>query len=370
MGSLSNTYKLPSKRKNYAFACFSAGNPLGYVFGTVFSGIAAQIFNWRASFWLLAIIYLVFTIIACFTVPADTTPKLQLSRETFRRFDATGALLTISGLGMFTCALSLGSDAPQGWKTPYVLVLLILGILDMVGFVFWELRYPYPLVPMWIWKDRTFTLLLAIMSLGISVFSPALFWVTFYIQRFWTGSALHVAAYILPAAVSGILANVFAGMLLHRISGKWLMAFACSIYTIALMLLGANRSQNGYWPFIFPALAIITWAADFHFNVVNMYILSKLPHEQQGIAGSIFQTMARLGSATGFALTTAIHNAVDVKTTGYYANDPIISYAATYWFGGGIAFVTVCLVPFLNVGTQGNEDASDCCSSDQDQEKI
>ena len=194
---------------------------------------------------------------------------------------------------------------------------------------------------------------------GLGVFSSALFWVTYFIQRFWTGSALHVAAYVLPAAVSGTLANIFAGMLLHKIPGKWLMLASCCIYTIAFILLGLNRSSNGYWPFIFPALGIITWAADIQFNVVNMYILTSLPKEQQGIAGSIFQTMARLGGTIGICLTTTIYDAVGIPTSGYYARDPAAKYAALYWFGCGVAFLTVCMVPFLKVGTQGNETRVD-----------
>jgi len=53
---------------------------------------------------------------------------------------------------------SLGGDAPSGWKTPYVLVLLILGALLIVAFVIWETKYSYAMIDMSIWKDRDFTL--------------------------------------------------------------------------------------------------------------------------------------------------------------------------------------------------------------------
>jgi MFS family permease len=52
VGILGAAYEQPSKRKNKAFACFSAGNPVGFVFGCIFSGVAANLFNWRASFYL------------------------------------------------------------------------------------------------------------------------------------------------------------------------------------------------------------------------------------------------------------------------------------------------------------------------------
>ena len=157
-GMLGVIYEKSSKRKNYAFACFSAGNPLGFVFGTIFSGIATNIFNWRASFFLLAIIYLAFTIIAVFTVPKDTVEKERLNWEALYRFDVLGTILTVGGIGMFSAALSLGPTAPDGWKTSYVLALLILGILFLIAFVFWENYFEYPLVPMNIWKDSDFSL--------------------------------------------------------------------------------------------------------------------------------------------------------------------------------------------------------------------
>jgi MFS family permease len=104
-GMLGAIYAKPSKRKNRVFGCFSAGNPLGFVCGTIFSGVATQIFNWRASFWLLAIVYLVITGVAAFTVPRDTAVKVRFTRETVKKLDLPGTGMTILGIGMFCAAL-------------------------------------------------------------------------------------------------------------------------------------------------------------------------------------------------------------------------------------------------------------------------
>ena len=106
VGSLGAIYSQPSRRKNYAFACFSAGNPLGFVFGTLFSGVATNIFSWRASFWLLAIIYAVFTIAAIYTVPKDQGTKHEhLGWDALKRFDIVATILSISGIAMFSSSL-------------------------------------------------------------------------------------------------------------------------------------------------------------------------------------------------------------------------------------------------------------------------
>ena len=104
-GILGSIYDRPSKRKNYAFACFSSGNHLGFAFSAVFSGIATHLFNWSASFWLLAIIYLAVAIIACFTVPNDESEKLPLNMATLKQFDFIGVILAVGGIGMFTAGI-------------------------------------------------------------------------------------------------------------------------------------------------------------------------------------------------------------------------------------------------------------------------
>ena len=53
---------------------------------------------------------------------------------------------------------SLAGDAPRGWKTNYVLILFIGGLFFLVAFVYWQSIAKTPLMPLWMWKDRTFSL--------------------------------------------------------------------------------------------------------------------------------------------------------------------------------------------------------------------
>jgi hypothetical protein len=65
-------------------------------------------------------------------------------------------------------AYSLGGDASKGWKTPHVLVLLIVGVLLIAVFIVWEIKYPHSMIDMNIWKDRDFSLV------GTEICRPAL----------------------------------------------------------------------------------------------------------------------------------------------------------------------------------------------------
>lgn len=104
-GMLGTVYEKPSPRKNKSFGAFSAGNPLGFVFGTILAGLFTEIFSWRAGFFLLAIVYFCITVVAYFTVPNDTMAKTKLDDETVKRLDLPGTAMTILGIGMFCAAL-------------------------------------------------------------------------------------------------------------------------------------------------------------------------------------------------------------------------------------------------------------------------
>lgn len=87
-----------------------------------------------------------------------------------------------------------------------------------------------------------------------------------------------------------------------------------------------------------------------------MYVMSSLPASQQSVAGGIFQTVTRLCSTVGFGISTALFNAVQNSppSSGFHAGDPIAPYAATFWFSTSAAGLSMLLVPFLRVKTQGH----------------
>lgn len=205
LGILGAAYDKPSKRKNYAFACFSAGNPLGFVFGCILGGVATQLASWRATFWSLAVVFPLTTISAGVATPADKSEKIPWRLSTLKRFDFMGTLLTVSGVALLSAALTEGTEGPQGWTTPYIIVLLVLGVALLAAFVFWEWWYSFPLMPLTIWRGRNFTLLCVILLLGFLAFPIALFWLALFLQRVWHLLPLSVAVHLLPAAVSGIL---------------------------------------------------------------------------------------------------------------------------------------------------------------------
>ena len=86
-----------------------------------------------------------------------------------------------------------------------------------------------------------------------------------------------------------------------------------------------------------------------------MYVMSSLIKSQQSIASGLFQTLTRLSLTIGLTATTAIYDSVVKQPdTGFHAGDPIRPYSSVWWFAAGTAIVSLPLIPFLQIGTQGN----------------
>lgn len=78
---------------------------------------------------------------------------------------------TVFGWALLLLPFSLASRAPNGWKTGYIIAMIILGAVLLACFIIWE-RYfaPVAYFPFKFLKDRTLlgaSLLYGIMFLSI-----------------------------------------------------------------------------------------------------------------------------------------------------------------------------------------------------------
>jgi hypothetical protein len=187
---------------------------------------------------------------------------------------------------------------------------------------------------------------------GYMAFLSSNFWLAFFMQDLQRLAPLDVAVRLIPQAVAGLLYNIIAGNVLHRINNTFLIALGSASYVASNVLLAVMQPTSPYWAFIFPSLILSVVGADFQFNVANMYVMQSLPSHQQAMAGGIFNTIFRLGMAVSLGISTAVYTTA--KGAPQALADPMWPYAKAFQTSIGMSAASFLFLPFVRLGTQGH----------------
>lgn len=108
------------------------------------------------------------------------------------------------------------------------------------------------------------------MSLGFIGFPVFSFWLALYFQRVLGLSALMTGVHMLPMVVCGLLANLVAALIQHKVSNKLIMGIGALAYVASFVLAAVQRTGDSYSAFSFPALCLCVVGADLQFIVSNV----------------------------------------------------------------------------------------------------
>lgn len=364
VGILGSTYK-SGRRKNRIMAIFNAGAPVGLLLGIITGGISIEYISWRSIFHFYTIIFTVLTVLVIFVVPGDSindnikfTPKEIWQRS--MELDWMGALLSTVGCIMFVLAASQASSSINGWATPYVIVILILSLVVLAAFVWWESKCERPLMPLRIWRFPGFAINMVIVLFGWMCFTGVLnFYGGLYLQNVMGASPLLAAFYLFPEILASIVAVSVISSILHIAPGRIILIFAQMLFVTASLLWALVPLGMPYAAMVMPALCLAVMGADLTYNVVNLHTLSAVSKNEQSTAAGIFYTINHLAGSLGISLSTSIVSSILRKEVVNMPTSPITApilakaYKGAFWFATGISSAGLVLATFTKVGKQG-----------------
>ncbi|MCJ1283939.1 hypothetical protein MMC26_003270 [Xylographa opegraphella] len=302
---LGHTYP-PGMRKDMIFALFGATAPGGFVIGTVFSSLLAERATWPIAYYCMAIVCFLGALCAMFIVP--NPKKDHNGPQKDNSFDFTGAMVGIAGLVLFNVAWN---QAPSvGWGTPYVIVLLILGLILIIAFFFIERRVKQPLLPLDALSGNV-GFVLGCIALGWSSFGIWLYYFWQFLEVLRQEPPLLVAAHNVPSAVSGLCASVTTGFLLSRIATSWIMVIAMCAFFTGATLLATMPVDQSYWLQAFFATVIAPWGMDMSFPAATIILSNFVAPEHQGIAASLVTTIVNYSISIGLGIAGTVESKVD-----------------------------------------------------------
>ncbi|KAL4260570.1 Major facilitator superfamily (MFS) profile domain-containing protein [Pleurotus pulmonarius] len=394
IGILAHSFP-PSRIRSIAFATFAAGAPVGAAFGMAIGGALTQLTvkTWRSTFYLSTGLTVLCLLLGLVAIDRD-----QPSSEQDKRVDWLGALLVTAGLVLIVFVLGQGEIAPHAWSTPYIIVLLILGVCMVVLFVFWQnylekvqasdtkSRGPYafltppPLmkVSLWYRANGRFAAIMAIAFLTWCCFLGSNFWIQLYYQEYLRLTPVLTMVRMLPMFITGVLCNIAVALVVNRLSVIYLLGGGTILTAAGAVLFAVIIPSSPYWAFGFPAAIISVFGADFTFSAGSLFVARvALPHEQS-VAGALFTTMTQLGTAVGVTVTTVVFDKIVQRETrrapipppplpsvpaANQVVDLLPAYQAAQWtaFAFGILAAVTALAFFRGFGIVGHrkEDEDD-----------
>ncbi|KAJ7684230.1 major facilitator superfamily domain-containing protein [Mycena polygramma] len=223
-------------------------------------------------------------------------------------FDTLGVLMFSTGLTLFLLPFDIADDSPDGWKTGYIIAMLVLGFFLLIAFAAYE-RYlaPTPLINYSILTDRTVT--------GACLLD-ATYQIAYYCWANYFTSYLQVvndvsiseAGYILNTfnVVSGVLL-LFVGYAMRRTGRfKWLLYIAVPLYIFAQGLMIYFRRPDQSVGYQVMCQVFISIGGSIFIIAQQVAVLAAVDHQHIAMALALLYVIGTIGDALGAAISGVI----------------------------------------------------------------
>jgi EmrB/QacA subfamily drug resistance transporter len=318
-------------------AVFGATSVLGPLLG----GLFTQHLSWRWVFYVnLPVGVVALAVIA--TV-------LRIPRKSTRHvIDYLGTFLVASVATCLVLVASLGGTT-WSWSSPQIIGLAVLGVVLAVAFVAVERRAAEPVLPLKLFRVRTFTLSAVISFIvGFAMFGAMTYLPTF-LQVVQGVSPTLSGVHMLPMVFGLLLSSTLSGQIVSR-TGRWKVfpIAGTGVTTLGLLLLhrldehSSTAAMSGSF-FVFGlGLGLVM-------QVLVLIVQNAVSYEDLGVATSGATFFRSIGASFGVAIFgTVFANRLGDKLTDAFSGGrlpPGVSVHALESDPRGIAALPAALRP-------------------------
>jgi len=283
----------PAERGKYQ-GLFGAVFGVAALIGPFLGGVITDNVGWHWIFYINIPVGLVSLFVVARVLPSLKRPKHALN------LDWLGAIVFVGGMIPFLVGLTNKQTAD--WGTFEVGGLLGIGIVLIAVFLVIESRAKEPIVPLNLWRDRTYAgSLVATFFAAFGFFSATIFLPRFY--QVVKGDSATVSGWeLIPLLVGVIAASIISGQIVAR-TGKYKALLLGSISLVGIgSLLFTNLAYNTdpwvirFWQFVLglgigPTLAVFT-----------IVIQNAVPFSKLGVATSNLTFFRQIGGIVGLSI--------------------------------------------------------------------
>jgi EmrB/QacA subfamily drug resistance transporter len=286
----------PAERRGAALGVWSGISGLGVALGPLVGGAVIEGISWHWIFWINVPLGLAL-------LPAAAA-VLRESHGPSRRLDLPG--LGLVGTGLFALVFGLVRGQGDGWTSPLIVAALAGGAALLIAFVAWELRATDPMVPMELFRRRTYAVTNAVSFFMYFGTFGAIFLITQLIQEVMGFSPLQAGVRMLVWTGATTITAPIAGVLAERYGPRAFMAAGLALQASALgwmaMVVGP---ASGFSSIVVPsAMAGVGMALVFAPSASAL--LSVVAPAQAGQASGTNNAIREVGGVFGIAVLSTI----------------------------------------------------------------
>jgi len=288
---------------------------LGTIGGPLLGGFLTDAWGWRSNFFVGVPFAIIALILLQFTLHLPKPAKAKVSIDYF------GIVLLAVGVSTLLIWVSMGGSQFE-WDSATSIALIVGAGVALAAFIAVEFFVKEPIVPMSLFRKRTFTLsVLASIAIGVSMFATSVF-LAQYFQLARGATPTESGLMTIPMIVGQMGASIIIGQLVSRF-GKWKawMVFGSILSVIGVSLMATLRYDT---PFTLVAIYMFVLGAGLGMVMQNLTLIvqNDTPPTQLGAASSnvnFFRTIAGTIGVTimGSILSTSVANYIADDLKGF-----------------------------------------------------
>jgi len=286
----------PPAERGKAMGFWGLGIVVAPILGPVLGGWLTDTYSWRWVFYInlpVGIASLVMTKLYVFD-------PSYLRQET-AKIDYWGIGLLALWIGSLQIALDLGQE--RDWFTsPFITALVFVAAAGVVAFIVREWMAREPIVDLHVFKDRTYSTGVFLMTTLGFVLYGSLVLLPIMLQTLLGYPSLQAGIAMAPRGMGSMLGMPIVGLLIGKIDSRKLVAVGLIAGALTLIWLGRLNLNAGYWDIFWPQF-LQGLGLSALFVPLTTISMDRIAREKMGNATSLFNLMRNLGGSVGIAVT-------------------------------------------------------------------
>jgi EmrB/QacA subfamily drug resistance transporter len=286
----------PAERRGAAIGLWGGITGLGVAIGPVVGGAVVDAIGWHWIFWLNVPVGIALIPLAASRLTESFGPNSRL--------DIRGLLLAAAAAFGLTWGLIRANAA--GWDSVEVIGSLAAGVALAAAFLGWERRAESPMVPLSLFRERTFASANAVSLLMYAGLFGALFLMAQFFQSCLGYSPLQAGIRLLPWSLPPMFIAPVAGALADRYGNRPFMALGLALQAAGLAWVATIASPDVSYLQVGAALAVAGTGTSFCFPTVANAVVGSVPLRLAGVASGTNSTIRELGGVLGVAVLATV----------------------------------------------------------------